>query len=664
MAEVGSADSAVAGASFPASVDLHLPPDVDLVTLARALDASPELDTSVLACLSGRWPYGGLIGLHCIETADGAEHATGGSWIGWQAYDPDRSWWGRFDLLIQRREGRWLARAGSRAGADLPELAGHVRGAVEQCPKLPAVRIADLSSTDRAAHLAAVEEAVSAIRAGELYQVNVCARMHGELAGTPLDLFAHGVRAFAPDHAAFVRTTRDTVVSFSPELFLRRDGSTVRTSPIKGTRRRAVGPSADAADPAARELQHSVKDRAENIMIVDLMRNDLSRVSTTGGVRVSGLLTVRPAPGVWHLVSDVDADLPPRVTDTELLAASFPPGSVTGAPKSSAVRLISGLEDEPRGVFTGAIGFLSIDGGSCLNVAIRTFEIEQSGRFALGVGGGITAESVPSEEWRECLVKAAPLVGLGGVELSCAPDPAPECVDPSLGVFDAIVAADGRLPGLADHLGRLDRSTQELYGRQLPDDLAAEVQQAAEGRPGRTRLRIAVAPLPGTGELSVSIDVAPAADPPDTVALLSVTGRTGSWRHKWNDRRYLSSIEARIGEPAVALGLFVEGVGADAVVLETTRSNIAVVTAAGDVLTPVLDERVLPGVTRRRFLDAARDRGYRVRTGVVRVGDLLDSRLVLSLNATGIVAAGSLDGVALAGDQRLLAEIRGWFAVR
>ena len=174
------------------------------------------------------------------------------------------------------------------------------------------------------------------------------------------------------------------------------------SSPIKGTLPRS-------ADPA--ELRASVKDVAENIMIVDLVRNDLSRVAVTGSVTVPELLAVRPAPGVWHLVSTVTAAVPLEVPMAALLEAAFPPASVTGTPKLRARELLTGWEFHRRGVYCGTVGLASPIAGCELNVAIRTVEFGADGSAVLGVGGGITADSDPDREWDECLHKAAPIVG-------------------------------------------------------------------------------------------------------------------------------------------------------------------------------------------------------------------------------------------------------------
>jgi para-aminobenzoate synthetase component I len=358
---------------------------------------------------------------------DAAGPAVGGGWIGYLGYgltDPG-TWrgrelplaaWGWADHVLRLdRTGRWWFEALVPAGEpdptaladELAELvadrpAGPPREPRETTPRL-------VREPDRERHERAIVACQEAIRAGEIYQANVCTRF--ELAGIdrPVGLFAAGVEGHRPARAAFLAGRWGALVSLSPELFLARHGARVRSSPIKGTAPRRGDPLDDAHRAA---LLASEKDRAENVMIVDLVRNDLGRVCATGTVTVPELLAVRPAPGVWHLVSTVTGRLRPGVTDGGLLAAAFPPGSVTGTPKLRALELIAELEAAPREAYCGAIGMASPVAGLELNVAIRTLEIATDGRAWLGVGGGITIDSDPAAEWAECQAKAAPLLAL------------------------------------------------------------------------------------------------------------------------------------------------------------------------------------------------------------------------------------------------------------
>ncbi|MEV6623069.1 aminodeoxychorismate synthase component I [Amycolatopsis sp. NPDC051106] len=343
----------------------------------------------------------------------------GGGWFGYLSYDAaDPS--GRRGALPASAWG-WADHVLRWSSADTCHLesldgAGPSASTMES---MLAAGVPDLSWTAGplrrplpSEHRDAVKACVHAIEAGELFQANICSRFTGAFSGSPAALFAAGVSSLNPRRAAFVSGPRGSVVSFSPELFLARHGRSVRSTPIKGTLPRR-GPRDDGN---AALLRRSAKDVAENVMITDLVRNDLGRVCEVGSVTVPSLLRVRPAPGVWHLDSTVTGVLRPSVSDAELLDATFPPGSVTGAPKIRALDLIAELEPCGRGVYTGAIGLVSPAAGLELNVAIRTFEIS-AGRIELGVGGGITADSDPEAEWQECLHKAAPLERLlAGVE--------------------------------------------------------------------------------------------------------------------------------------------------------------------------------------------------------------------------------------------------------
>jgi para-aminobenzoate synthetase component 1 len=254
-------------------------------------------------------------------------------------------------------------------------------------------------------HRAAVEACLDQIAAGEIYQANVCLRVELPPIAKPLDLFAAGLERLVPARAAYLGGSWGAAASFSPELFLASRAGVVRSSPIKGTRPRTASPA---------ELLGSEKDRAENIMITDMVRNDLGRVAVPGSVTVPELLAVRAAPGVWHLVSTVAARLRDGLAPGELLAAAFPPASVTGTPKLRAIELLAGWEPAAREIYCGAIGMASPVAGLELSVAIRTAEVAADGTAWLGVGGGITIDSDPAAEWQECLDKAAPVLGLLG----------------------------------------------------------------------------------------------------------------------------------------------------------------------------------------------------------------------------------------------------------
>ena len=336
----------------------------------------------------------------------GTATAVGGGWFGYLSYPdgrgaprvPEAAGGWSDAVLRQDTDGLWWHE--SLSGAALPDW---LSGVGESRPGRYTM---DWTAPDRDAHLTGVAACLEAIAAGEVYQACVCTQFTGPVTGDPLDFFIDGVARTSPARAAYVAGTWGAVASLSPELFLRRRGTVVTSSPIKGTLPLDAWPSA---------LRASAKEVAENIMIVDLVRNDLGRVAIVGTVTVPELLVVRRAPGVWHLVSTVSAQVPAELPTSALLDATFPPASVTGTPKHRARQLLSQWEPNRRGIYCGTIGLASPVAGCELNVAIRTVEFDAAGGAVLGVGGGITADSDPDAEWAECLHKASPIVGLPSI---------------------------------------------------------------------------------------------------------------------------------------------------------------------------------------------------------------------------------------------------------
>jgi para-aminobenzoate synthetase/4-amino-4-deoxychorismate lyase len=457
-----------------------------------------------------------------------------------------------------------------------------------------------------AGHARAVAACRERIAAGDLFQANLALRLRAPLEGEAVDLFTRGAEALAPDRGAFLAGPWGAVASLSPELFLARHGDRVATAPIKGTRPRPLDdPAAAAAHRDA--LATAAKDRAENVMIVDLMRNDLGRVCVPGSVRVDALAEVRPHAGVWHLVSEVSGTLAAGVGDRALLAATFPPGSVTGAPKLAAMDAISSLESTARQAFCGAIGFASPTAGLELSVAIRTFEIA-AGHAWLDVGGGIVADSDPAAEAAEALAKAAPLLAAVGAkgptwdapEETSAPSPIPAPPrlaahpvprpEPLAGVFETLLVEDGMAVAVDEHLERLERAAREVYGVALPGATEALILHTALEQGGPCRLRVLLDP---DGQLSLQVAPLPA---PGPIALRAVSVPGGLGDRKWRDRRLIDALED-LTEPELPLLTDLDGW-----VLETTRATVFA--WIGDrLVTPPLDGRILPGVTRRRLIE-------------------------------------------------------------
>ncbi len=260
------------------------------------------------------------------------------------------------------------------------------------------------STFDRAAYLAAVRRAIDHVEAGEIYQVNLSQRFHARRDLDAAEIQRRLEAASPSPYSMRFECGNRAVVSSSPELFLRVEGRRVVTRPIKGTRRRGRDAAEDAA--LAAELLASPKDDAELAMIIDLERNDLGRVCETGSIRVAEPKVLESHPTVHHLVATVEGRLRPGVGPVDLLAATFPGGSITGAPKIRAMQVIDELEPTRRGAYTGALGRISGDGTVELAVGIRLVE-KHGPDLWFQAGGGIVADSDPAREYEETLVKAA-----------------------------------------------------------------------------------------------------------------------------------------------------------------------------------------------------------------------------------------------------------------
>ena len=337
------------------------------------------------------------------------DRRTGHAWLGGRALDGD---------------GRRLARRLDDVHARLLDVAHRASPAADDAAtgSVPSFRFR--SATGRAAYQAGVEAVRRHIASGDLYQANLSRRLESPFDGDPWDAYRR-LRTGDPslfsaylDLGASPETGRPrALLSASPEPFLSVDQEgEVASDPIKGTRRR--GRTRDEDRALARDLLTSAKDRAENVMIVDVLRNDLGRVCRPGSVRVPRLCRLERTAAVQHLVSTVTGRLAPGRDAFDLLAASFPGGSITGAPKIRAMEILEGLEPVRRGPYTGALGWLGPDGAMQTSILIRTFVADGS-RLTLHVGGGITWKSDPAAEWDETVAKArGPLGAIGGEEVA------------------------------------------------------------------------------------------------------------------------------------------------------------------------------------------------------------------------------------------------------
>ncbi len=289
----------------------------------------------------------------------------------------------------------------------------HVDRLLEEMGDARVCAIHDLRvAQDFAGYCASVGRIGDYIRAGDTYQVNYTLKTRFSFAGHPVSLY-RALRAHqSVEFGAYVSFPEARLLSLSPELFVRKDGTTITSRPMKGTARRGATPAEDLAITTA--LREDPKTKSENLMIVDLIRNDIGRVALPGSVVVRDLFDVQTFETVHQMVSTVEGRVPADLPVSAALRRLFPCGSITGAPKIRTMELIESLEAEPRGVYTGAIGHVAPDGDYCFNVPIRTVVSTTEGHGEMGIGSGIIAESDPRAEFDECLLKARFLVAVNG----------------------------------------------------------------------------------------------------------------------------------------------------------------------------------------------------------------------------------------------------------
>lgn len=321
-------------------------------------------------------------------------------------------------LLLDYELGEWLEPAVSWPDAapsaglpdmDFPRLTALVYKRVNRAPvwdqpaQEQAVCLTASPLIEKNRYLSHIENVRASIGCGDLYQTNYTMRIKVETPASGLDLYKSIAVRHPVAHAAYIEDGQRTILSFSPELFFARSGTKLTVRPMKGTAPRHADPALDAQ--SGQELVRSEKNRAENLMIVDLLRNDLGRIATPGSVKVEALFSLEGYPSVWALTSTITAQAPGKSLE-ELLRALFPCGSITGAPKIAAMQKIRELENSRRGIYCGSVGWLAPNGDCSLNVAIRTIEMRDGGTGIFGVGGGIVYDSDPDQEWEECLWKA------------------------------------------------------------------------------------------------------------------------------------------------------------------------------------------------------------------------------------------------------------------
>ena len=521
----------------------------------------------------------------------------------------------QMERLSREEADDWLAAREGAGSADMPAPAG-IAGVT---PGVDSARFA--------ADIDAVHEA---LREGESYQINYTYRLHFDAFGEPLALYRRLRARQRVRYGALIALPGDRwVLSCSPELFVEKHGDTLRARPMKGTAARAADPDTDRA--AARFLETDPKNRAENVMIVDLLRNDLSRVAQTGSVCVPALFSVEPYASVWQMTSTVEARLRERTSFADVMRALFPCGSITGAPKHRTMELIDELEHGPRGLYTGTIGWLDASGVSadetcgdfCLSVVIRTLTLDAPcapgglRRGEMGVGAGIVLDSVADDEYEETRLKARFLTG----------------ADPGIELFETMYAthADG-VRHLERHLARLTASAEWLGFPCDVDALRTQLDATCaalpEGVPHRVRValgkdgvaQLGCAPLAPLATESVGVMLAfdhgfaPVASA--DALLRRKTTRRAEFDRAWREAEAHGAFDM----------LFFNERGE---LTEGARSNVFV-KLDGKWWTPPLSSGLLPGVMRGALLD---DAALGAQERVLTREDVLNAQALMITNA-------------------------------
>ncbi len=471
-------------------------------------------------------------------------------------------WFGLFDGFVSI--------AADDVAALLPDPAGAWAGPPEP----------ELSAADYAARFARVHDYIGA---GDIYQANLSFRARIPVAGHPLALYARLRAASAAGWGGALFTGEHWLLSASPELFFTLERGALTARPMKGTAPRRADPAEDRA--AASALAADPKERAENLMIVDLLRNDLSRVARAGSVAVSDLFAVETYPTIHTMTSTVTAQLDPAHSAIDVLGALFPCGSVTGAPKIRAMEIIAEVEPSSRGAYTGSIGWLDPAGDAAFNVVIRTLEMERGAVEAkIGLGSAVVADSTAAGEWAECLAKGR-FVTAGARPFDLIETMA---FDPS----DGLLLLDR-------HLERMKASADALGFAFDRHDVRNELQAATFRLRAAARVRLLLA---RSGAVAIEIRPAPTAQPAPvavSLATLPVDPTDFRLRHKTTDRGFYGDALARAGSFEV---VFADSQGR---LTEGSFTNIFV-ERDGMMLTPPLSRGLLPGILRAQLIDEGR----------------------------------------------------------
>jgi para-aminobenzoate synthetase/4-amino-4-deoxychorismate lyase len=537
-----------------------------------------------------------------LAAAEAARQAAGGSLAGYIAYEAGLALEPKLAALAAARSGGagplvWLGlfKAPRRiAAADVPGwLADRAQGPGTLGPMEPQL--------SPGGYTAAFEALREAIHAGDIYQANLTYPLAGSFRGDPTGLYAALRDSAAAGYGGLIFDGSHWLLSFSPELFVALNGAEAKVKPMKGTRPRMAEATADAA--MAQDLANSVKDRAENLMIVDLMRNDLARVAEAGSVRVDAPFAVESYPTVHQMVSTVRARLIPGKGAMDLVRALFPCGSITGAPKIRAMELLTEVERDARGPYCGAIGRIDADGNAAFNVAIRTLRLTPiengQGSAVLGIGSAIVADSEPMSERRECEVKAGFLRRA-----------APGLTAPTCDLIETMrFEPDSGIALLELHLARMKASATALGFTFDRHALRNQIQALCFelDTPAKVRLLVSRSGASAleTGPLPPAL--APALGEPVKVAALPHPLDSSDWRlaHKTSDRGFYEDALAAARSFGADEAVLVR---ADGLVTEGSWTSVFADGPDGALLTPPATLGLLPGVLREHLMVEGRAR--------------------------------------------------------
>ncbi|QMW24466.1 aminodeoxychorismate synthase component I [Sandaracinobacteroides saxicola] len=480
----------------------------------------------------------------------------------------------------------WFGTFPPPATVDAPQLLAPFNTPTHIGPALPGIT--------QAQHAAAVARIQALIAAGDIYQANLTFQASVAVAGHPLALYARLREQARAPYAALVHTGEHWLLSLSPELFFRAENRRLTARPMKGTAPRSADPAQDRANATA--LHADPKNRAENLMITDLLRNDFSRVARD--VAVPDLFALETYPSLHTMTSTITATLNPGQTALDALIALFPCGSVTGAPKIRAMQIIAETERHPRNAYCGSIGWLAPNGDAAFNVAIRTLQMKQGSTHAtLGLGGGIVADSDAAQEWAECLTKARFLRPQRPNHL-----------------IETLRVENGIPQRLSRHLTRLTHSAARFAFPCDPHVLKGEIAkllphpaQRREGEATRASEREGASPYPpqrlrillsASGHFTLHLSPAPPTPTePVAVALTPLPVAPDDWRlaHKTSDRAFYDDARRAAGTFET---LFVRP---DGQLTEGSFTNLFV-PRNGLLLTPPASAGLLPGILREELI--------------------------------------------------------------